>query len=116
MMMNACLYLASLFVLALDPDILTAANYVLLLQANVDPSQIFSMLTYNILAECHRLRYDKQYNYTDEVHKDMDYRDYRILEEIKQFDCDIVCMQEVEEIYYRHSLIKSMQMYVSVYK
>ena len=101
---------------ALGPDIFIATNYVLILQANVDPSQIFSMLTYNILAECHRLRYDKQYNYTDEVHKDMDYRDYRILDEIKHFDCDIVCMQEVEEIYYRHSLIKSMQMYVSVYK
>lgn len=84
--------------------------YLSSLQTNVDPSCVFSVLTYNILAECHRLRMDASYNYTDDVHKDMEYRDYRILEEIKHFDCDVVCMQEVEEIYYRHSLIKSMQM------
>lgn len=65
-------------------------------------------MTYNILAECARKACD--YSYTDSVQLGMNYRGYRIIEEIKHFDCDIVCLQEVEVDYYYNSLLRTMQM------
>ena len=40
----------------------------------------------------------------------MDYRGYRIVEEIKHFDTDIVCLQEVDDEYYHHTLAATLEM------
>lgn len=67
------------------------------------------MLTYNILAQCHLLKQDANYDYSDKVHKNMEYRGSRILEEIKHFDADIVCLQEVDVEFYQNKLTKTMK-------
>ncbi|XP_067946489.1 uncharacterized protein [Watersipora subatra] len=74
----------------------------------VESGETFTLLTYNILAECARVQSD--YSYTDNIHLGIDYRSCRIMEEIKHFDCDIVCLQEVDVDYYNKSLAKMLEM------
>ena len=66
-------------------------------------------MSYNILAECHRLKQDTNYSYSDEIHKNMNYRGARIIEEIAHFDPDIVCLQEVDVEFYDGRLTTSMK-------
>jgi len=69
-------------------------------------------MTYNILADCHLQTHSSQYSYTSDAHLSLDYRGYRIIEEIKHLDCDVVCLQEVDDFFYEKSLRPAMKMYV----
>ena len=51
-------------------------------------------MSYNIL--CDKYATTAQYGYTASVDLSWDYRRYRILEEIRDHDADIVCLQEID--------------------
>jgi len=59
---------------------------------------IFRIMTYNILAEvfCN----PHIYSYCPTKHLNPDYRRTKVLEQIRKYDADIVCLQEVDRIQY----------------
>ena len=72
----------------------------------VDSTKLFSVASYNVLAECHALRCAKDGSYawmsadnllTEARHK-------RLLEEFTYLDADIVCLQEVGRDYFSSTL------------
>ncbi|XP_023932184.1 glucose-repressible alcohol dehydrogenase transcriptional effector isoform X1 [Lingula anatina] len=77
------------------------------LQGPVDSSKKFSIVSYNILAECHRKRGD--YSFTPEEYLDISYRHKRMMEELKYLDGDVLCLQEVDPDYYRDILSKELR-------
>ena len=62
----------------------------------------FSVVSYNILADCHAQRdYGSSY---DPRHLDADFRHAQILRELAYLDGDIVCLQEVSPDFYEGKL------------
>jgi len=57
--------------------------------------EAFSVLSYNIL--CDKYATTAQYGYTPSQALDWDYRCKLILEEVKQYDADFVCLQELDQ-------------------
>eukprot|EP00347_Sterkiella_histriomuscorum_P013489 403364523 len=54
------------------------------------------VLSYNILADCYSHYF--MFKYVDHAYLKFGFRSYRILEEIKSSDSDIICLQEVDHI------------------
>ncbi|XP_071112326.1 microtubule-associated protein futsch-like [Haliotis cracherodii] len=79
---------------------------------NIDLSSItssnkFSVASYNILAECHRLKGD--YSYTDDKYLEQEFRHQLLLRELEYLDADILCLQEVNPKYYATLLQPALQ-------
>ncbi|CAG5130917.1 unnamed protein product, partial [Candidula unifasciata] len=74
---------------------------------DLDPAFCFSVVSYNILADCHLRRYD--YSYTKPQFLDQKYRHTLLLKELDYLDGDIVCMQEVSPTYYTQLLQPEMK-------
>ncbi|GFN85747.1 glucose-repressible alcohol dehydrogenase transcriptional effector [Plakobranchus ocellatus] len=72
----------------------------------MDPAFCFSVVSYNILAECHWKR--GNYSYTQPQYLELGYRHALMLKELDYLDGDIVCMQEVEPKYYKDTLLPAM--------
>lgn len=66
----------------------------------------FTVVTYNILCESMRLQVD--YSHTDESYLGPDYRGYRIIQEVKHLNPDVVCFQEFDEGHHHDSLAKNL--------
>ncbi|RUS88253.1 hypothetical protein EGW08_003955 [Elysia chlorotica] len=72
----------------------------------MDPAFCFSVVSYNILAECHWKRQD--YSYTPSEYMEQGYRHSVLLKELDYLEGDIVCMQEVDPKYYKDTLLPAM--------
>ncbi|GFS27034.1 glucose-repressible alcohol dehydrogenase transcriptional effector [Elysia marginata] len=72
----------------------------------MDPAFSFSVVSYNILAECHWKRGD--YSFTPAEFMELDYRHSLLLKELDYLKGDIVCLQEVEPQYYKDTLLPAM--------
>lgn len=68
----------------------------------LDLTKQFSVISYNILAQCHLER--NGYSYTEREFLELKYRHDRLMEELQLLDGDIVCLQEVEPEYYSNYL------------
>lgn len=73
----------------------------------LDPARTFSVVSYNILAECARLRSD--YSYTAPEFLGQEYRHALMMREIQYLNGDIVCMQEVNPAYFNNTLLPDMR-------
>ncbi|KAH9508393.1 hypothetical protein Btru_055090 [Bulinus truncatus] len=72
----------------------------------MDPAYCFSLVSYNILADCHLQRGD--YSYRKPQFLEQDYRHFVLMKEMDYLDGDIVCMQEVNPKYYHDVLLPAM--------
>ena len=75
-----------------------------------DSSKQFSIVSYNVLADCHLFRND--YSFTHPDHLAPEYRLNKLMEEIQFLDADIVCLQEVEPDFFKDRLLPHMKGYV----
>lgn len=74
---------------------------------SVDTSRTFSVVSYNILAECARLRAD--YSYTAPEFLGQEYRHGLLMRELQYLNGDVVCLQEVNPAYFNTVLLPEMQ-------
>ncbi|XP_035827524.1 actin cytoskeleton-regulatory complex protein pan1 [Aplysia californica] len=72
----------------------------------MDPAFCFSVVTYNILADCHLRRWD--YSFTEPQYLDQTYRHNLMMKELDYLDGDVVCLQEVNPLYYTQTLYPAM--------
>ena len=72
-----------------------------------DSSKQFSVVSYNVLADCHLFKND--YSFTHPDHLEPDYRLNKLMEEIQFLDADIVCLQEVDPDFYQDQLLPHMK-------
>ena len=72
-----------------------------------DTSKQFSIVSYNVLADCHLFRND--YSFTDSGYLEPDYRLNKLVEEIQYLDGDVVCLQEVDPDFFKDQLLPSMR-------
>ena len=72
-----------------------------------DTSKQFSVVSYNVLADCHLFRND--YSFTESDYLEPDYRLNKLLEEIQYLDGDVVCLQEVDPDFFNDQLLPSMK-------
>ena len=75
---------------------------------STDVSHRFSIVSYNILADCHMRKIPNTYDYTEPQFLDQEYRHKLLIEELKYLDSDIVCMQEVGPDYFKNLLEPAM--------
>ena len=75
-----------------------------------DSSKQFSIVSYNVLADCHFFRND--YSFTHPDHLEPDYRLNKLIEEIQFLDADIVCLQEVDPAFFQDQLLPHLKGYV----
>ena len=73
----------------------------------LDTSKQFSIVSYNVLADCHLFRND--YSFTDSGYLEPDYRLNKLVEEIQYLDGDVVCLQEVDPDFFKDQLLPSMR-------
>lgn len=75
-----------------------------------NPSNMFSLLTYNILADCHAQRdYNKAGSWISEQELSMKSRHRVLMEEFKALDADVICLQEVGSDYFKEVLKLSLK-------
>lgn len=72
-----------------------------------DSSKQFSVVSYNMLADCHLFKND--YSFTEARFLQPEYRLKKVIEELRYLDGDIVCMQEVDPQYFADQLLPSMR-------
>ncbi|KAK0040079.1 DNA ligase 1-like isoform X3 [Biomphalaria pfeifferi] len=72
----------------------------------MDPAYCFSVVSYNILADCHLKRGD--YAYVKPQFLETVYRHFLLMKELTYLDGDIVCLQEVNPSYYDSHLLPEM--------
>ena len=86
-------------------------NPTLFSSAITEKSKQFSVVTYNILADCHFRRNDKlnRYPADEKPFIELPARHKRLMAELCYVDADIVCLQEVEPEYYSKTLSPDMQ-------
>lgn len=72
----------------------------------VDATKQFSIVSYNVLAECHALRCAKEgsYSWLSVDNLLTEARNKRLQQELKYLDADIVCLQEVGKDYFNGTL------------
>lgn len=75
--------------------------------SSTDISKQFSLVSYNMLADCHLLR--NNYTYTDAKYLKPEYRLTNVIEELKYLDGDVVCLQEVDPGFYNDQLLPVMR-------
>ncbi|KAK3592339.1 hypothetical protein CHS0354_021673 [Potamilus streckersoni] len=69
---------------------------------NANPEKQFSLVSYNVLADCHLTRND--YSFTDPKYLKPEQRLSRLLDELLYLDGDIICLQEVSPEFYNDKL------------
>ncbi|XP_074663057.1 uncharacterized protein LOC141915434 isoform X2 [Tubulanus polymorphus] len=69
---------------------------------DINDQDQFSIVSYNILADCHLRRGD--YSHTPAETLDRSYRHKRLMAELKHHDADIICLQEVDPDYFNDTL------------
>ena len=69
----------------------------------------FSVVSYNILAECARIKCRAEYSYTPEEFLGQDYRHNLLMKELQYLNGDIVCLQEVNPAYFNSTLLPAMK-------
>ena len=69
----------------------------------------FSVVSYNILAECHRIKCGAEYSYTPAEFLGQDYRHGLLMKELRYLNADIVCLQEVNPAYFNTTLLPAMK-------
>lgn len=74
---------------------------------SADTTKQFSLVSYNILADCHMTR--GNYSFTAPQFLKPEYRLTNVIEETKYLDGDIVCMQEVDPDFYNSQLLPAMK-------
>ncbi|XP_076445684.1 uncharacterized protein LOC143283364 isoform X2 [Babylonia areolata] len=74
---------------------------------SVKPDNCFSLVSYNILAECNRVKAD--YSYTAEEFLCQDYRHSLLMKELQYLDGDVICLQEVNPDYFNTTLLPAMK-------
>uniref|UniRef100_K1R0V0 Glucose-repressible alcohol dehydrogenase transcriptional effector n=1 Tax=Magallana gigas TaxID=29159 RepID=K1R0V0_MAGGI len=74
---------------------------------DVTPERTFSLMSYNVLADCHIQ--PTTYPYRDPAHLHIDTRHKSLLEELRYSNCDVICLQEVGPRYYQDTLNPEMQ-------
>ncbi|KAL8596325.1 hypothetical protein ACOMHN_067366 [Nucella lapillus] len=74
---------------------------------SIAPGRSFSLVSYNILAECNRVKAD--YTYTAEEFLGQGYRHSLLMKELTYLDGDVVCLQEVNPQYYHSTLLPRMK-------
>ena len=72
-----------------------------------DNSKQFSIVSYNVLADCHLFRNDYSYTHPDLLKPS--YRLNKLMEEIEFLDADIVCLQEVDPNFFQDQLMPRMK-------
>lgn len=78
--------------------------------AIMDKSRQFSVVSYNILADCHFHKVIKDRYPAEEKHfLELPVRHKRLMSELSYIDADVVCLQEVEPEYYSKTLSPDMQ-------
>lgn len=77
---------------------------------NTDENEHISVVSYNILADCHVQR-GHHSDYTEPVYLSLEARHKVILKEITYLNGDVVCLQEVGPEYFRHTLEPDMNRY-----
>ncbi|ESO92200.1 hypothetical protein LOTGIDRAFT_233228 [Lottia gigantea] len=73
----------------------------------VDSTRQFSLVSYNILADCHLQRGD--YSYTSDQYLNQNYRHELLLRELKYLNADVICLQEVNPEYFSAILKPALQ-------
>lgn len=74
---------------------------------DVTPERTFSLMSYNVLADCHIQ--PMTYPYRDPAQLHIDARHKGLLEELRYSNCDVICLQEVGPGYYQDTLNPEMQ-------
>ncbi|XP_029649667.1 mucin-17 [Octopus sinensis] len=78
--------------------------------AIMDKSRQFSVVSYNILADCHFYKVQKdRYPAEEKLFLELPARHKRLMAELSYIDADVVCLQEVEPEYYSKTLSPDMQ-------
>ena len=75
--------------------------------STVDSTKQFSLVSYNMLADCHMLKGD--YSFTSQQYLKPEYRLTNVIEELKYLDGDIVCLQEVDPDFFNNQLLPVMK-------
>ncbi|XP_014781402.1 mucin-17 [Octopus bimaculoides] len=76
----------------------------------MDKSRQFSVVSYNILADCHFHKVIKdRYPAEEKLFLELPARHKRLMAELSYIDADVVCLQEVEPEYYSKTLSPDMQ-------
>ena len=71
-----------------------------------DVARKFSVVSYNILADCHAPL--SKYPWITPDHLSQEYRNKKLLQELQYLDADIVCLQEVGPEYFENTLKPTM--------
>lgn len=74
----------------------------------VDYSRQFSVVSYNVLAECHASKTPMPWISAE--HLSAEYRNKKLLQELQYLDADVVCLQEVEPEQFSSALLPAMKM------
>ncbi|KAL3881673.1 hypothetical protein ACJMK2_028083 [Sinanodonta woodiana] len=69
---------------------------------NANPEKQFSLVSYNVLADCHLKRND--YSFTDPKYLQPEHRLNRLLDELHYLDGDVICLQEVSPEFFNDKL------------
>ena len=77
--------------------------------ASIAAGNSFSVVSYNILAECHRIKCGAEYSYTPAEFLGQDYRHGLLMKELRYLNADIVCLQEVNPAYFNTTLLPAMK-------
>ena len=77
--------------------------------SDVSVISAFSVVSYNILADCHTK--PSYYPYRDPKYLEQDSRHGVLMAELKALDADIFCLQEVGSTYYAEKLEPEMRKY-----
>ena len=75
-----------------------------------DPSKQFTVVSYNILAQCHLERND--YSFTSPEYLALEHRHQKMMSEFQFLDADVVCLQEVGPAYFESLLMKTIRLIV----
>ncbi|XP_076466308.1 uncharacterized protein LOC143297741 isoform X2 [Babylonia areolata] len=75
-------------------------------QDSVATQDTFSVVSYNILAECHR---SKSTYKAPEEFLGQEYRHNLLMKELQYLDADVVCLQEVDPDYFSNTLLPAMR-------
>lgn len=75
---------------------------------SVAAGKSFSVVSYNILAECHRIE-SGGYGYTAAEFLGQEYRHGLLMKELQYLKGDVVCLQEVSPAYFNDTLLPAMK-------
>lgn len=69
---------------------------------SVPPEKTFTLVSYNILADCHAQR--GEYKWISDEHLSVEYRHQRLMKELQFLDPDVICIQEIGPDHYNKLL------------